>query len=85
VWGRWLAHDPVELAAAHAAALRTLRLYYLDCGRSDEHHLQYGNRIYSRRLQALGVPHTYEEFDGGHMNVAHRYEVSLQAMAAAFG
>ncbi|MGH7789713.1 MAG: alpha/beta hydrolase [Candidatus Binatia bacterium] len=85
VWARWLQHDPVELAAAHADALRSLRLYYLDCGRWDEHHLQYGNRIYSRRLQALGVPHTYEEFDGGHMNVGHRYEVSLRALAAAFG
>ena len=47
VWARWLAHDPVELAAAHADALRALRLYFLDCGRWDEHHLQYGDRIYS--------------------------------------
>jgi len=83
VWARWLAHDPVELAAAHADALRGLRLYFLDCGRWDEHHLQYGGRIYSRRLQQLGVPHTYEEFDGGHMNVAHRYDVSLRAVSAA--
>jgi enterochelin esterase family protein len=29
------------------------------------HHLQLGNRIYSARLTALGVPHVYEEFDGG--------------------
>lgn len=83
VWARWLAHDPVELAAAHAAALRRLRLYFLDCGRWDEHHLQLGNRIFSRRLQALDVPHEYEEFDGGHMNVAHRYDVSLQRISAA--
>jgi enterochelin esterase family protein len=80
VWARWLAHDPVELAAAHAEALRRLALYYLDCGRWDEHHLQLGNRIYSQRLTALGVPHVYEEFDGGHMNVAHRYEESLRRL-----
>jgi enterochelin esterase family protein len=85
VWARWVAHDPVELAAAHAAALRRLQLYFLDCGRWDEHHLQLGNRIYSRRLQALAVPHRYEEFDGGHMNVAHRYDVSLAAVSAALG
>ena len=83
VWARWLAHDPIELAAAHADALRSLRLYYLDCGRWDEHHLQYGDRIYARRLQALSVPHVYEEFDGGHMNVGHRYDVSLRAVSAA--
>ncbi|MEO8601664.1 MAG: alpha/beta hydrolase-fold protein [bacterium] len=77
VWARWLHHDPVELVAAHADALRRLDLYFLDCGRSDEHHLQLGNRIYARRLTALGVPHLYEEFDGGHMNIAHRYDVSF--------
>jgi enterochelin esterase family protein len=82
VWAGWLAHDPVELAAAHADALRSLRLYYLDCGRWDEHHLQLGNRIYTRRLEALGVPHLYEEFDGGHTNVAHRYDLSLQRLSA---
>lgn len=82
VWARWLGHDPVELAAAHADALRSLRLYFLDCGRWDEHHLQLGNRVYTRRLQGLGIAHRYEEFDGGHMNVGHRYEVSLQAVGA---
>jgi enterochelin esterase-like enzyme len=85
VWMRWLAHDPVELVAAHADALRSLRLYFLDCGRADEHHLQYGGRIYAARLQALGIPHTYEEFDGGHLNVSHRYDVSLRAVSAALG
>jgi enterochelin esterase-like enzyme len=81
VWQRWLAHDPVELAARHADSLRSLRLFYLDCGSWDEHHLQLGNRIFSQRLKALDVPHTYEEFDGGHMNVAHRYEHSLQLIS----
>jgi enterochelin esterase family protein len=83
VWARWLAHDPVELAAGHADALRTLRLYFIDCGRWDEHHLQFGARIYSERLRQLGVAHTYEEFDGGHMQVGHRYDVSLRALSAA--
>ncbi|HSP95759.1 MAG TPA: alpha/beta hydrolase-fold protein [Candidatus Dormibacteraeota bacterium] len=84
VWVRWLAHDPITLAAAHAEALKRLQLYFLDCGRWDEHHLQLGNRIYCDRLTALGVPHVYEEFEGGHMNVAHRYEVSLQRLSALF-
>jgi enterochelin esterase family protein len=81
IWQRWLSHDPVELAAQHAEALRSLRLYYLDCGSWDEHHLQLGHRIFAQRLKALGVPHTYEEFDGGHSNIAHRYERSLQVIS----
>jgi Putative esterase len=83
VWARWLAHDPVELVDAHVAALRALRLYFLDCGRWDEHHLQYGARIYTRRLDALGIPHHYEEFEGGHLQSAHRFDVSLGAVSAA--
>jgi len=85
VWNRWLAHDPVELVAAHADALRSLRLYWLDCGRWDEHHLQYGNRIFTSRLRDLSIAHTYEEFDGGHTNVAHRYDVSLRALSTVLG
>ena len=73
----------LHVAAGHADALRTLRLYFIDCGRWDEHHLQFGARIYSERLRRLGVAHTYEEFDGGHMQVGHRYDVSLRALSAA--
>lgn len=84
VWQRWLRHDPVALAADHAAALRSLRTYYLDCGRWDEHHLQLGARIYCRRLRELDVPHTYEEFEGGHRDTAHRYERSLRLFSQAW-
>jgi enterochelin esterase family protein len=84
VWQRWLAHDPVHLIEGHAAALRTLRFYYLDCGRWDEHHLQYGNRVFTERLRRLEVAHHYEEFDGGHMNTAHRYDLSLAAFSHHF-
>jgi len=83
VWERWLGADPLHAAEAGAAALRSLRLLYLDCGRRDEHHLHLGGRLFSRRLAALGVLHAYEEFDGGHFNTAHRYEVSLRAIGAA--
>jgi S-formylglutathione hydrolase FrmB len=84
VWQRWLEHDPVHLAARYADALGSLRLYLLDCGRHDEHHLQLGGRIYARRLADLSIPHTYEEFEGGHMNVSHRYDLSLGAVSRAF-
>lgn len=83
VWECWLAHDPVELVAAHAAALRSLRLYFLDCGRRDEYHLQYGARVYRQRLRSHGIPHVYEEFDGGHRHTGYRFDVSLRAVSAA--
>lgn len=84
VWQRWLRHDPVRLVDDHAGALRDLTTYYLDCGKWDEHHLQLGARIYTRRLRELGVAHLYEEFDGGHRNTAHRYETSLRLFSNAW-
>ncbi len=84
VWQRWLEFDPAVIVDRHAAALETLDTYFIDCGKWDEHHLQLGARIYCRRLKELGVAHEYEEFDGGHMNTAHRYEVSLKKFSDAW-
>ncbi len=83
VWRRWLAFDPVELAASHVEALRSLRMLFLDCGTRDEFHLHHGTRLLSRRLTTLGVPHEHLEYDDGHMNVSYRYDVSLPKLAAA--
>lgn len=77
VWQRWLHADPVHACARHVDALKSLRLLYLDAGRSDEWCLNYGHRALSHRLVALGVAHQREEFDGGHMGIDHRIEVSL--------
>lgn len=85
VWARWLAHDPLRLVERHAAALRSLKLLYLDCGKRDEFHLHHGARRFARELERLGVPHHYEEFDDGHMNVPYRYDTSLPLLARALG
>jgi hypothetical protein len=83
VFERWLAHDPVRMARGHAAALRKLRLLYLDCGRRDEWHLHLGARSLSAELKRLRVRHAYEEFDDGHMDIAYRYDVSLPKITRA--
>ncbi len=83
VWKKWAAWDPVEMADAHAEALRSLRLVFLDCGRRDEFRLDVGARILAARLRALGVPFEHEEFDDGHMDIQYRYDVSLPKLAKA--
>ena len=83
VWQRWLAFDPLRRLPAHADALRSLRLLYLDCGTKDEFHLHHGARAFTAELNKLGIEHRYEEFDDGHMNVPYRYDVSLPALARA--
>jgi len=83
VWQRWLDHDPVYLAWRYADNLKKLRLLYLDCGTRDEFHLHFGARILVERLKSLNVPHEYEEFDDGHMNIPYRYDVSLPKIGRA--
>jgi enterochelin esterase family protein len=68
----------------YADALRRMKLVFLDCGNRDEYALHYGARCFSQRLTQLDIPHTYQEFDGGHRDIQFRYDVSLQAISAAF-
>jgi len=76
-WERWLAHDPVRVVERSAEALRSLRGIYIDCGTKDQYHLLWGNRMIHRRLEAMGIPHEYQEFDDDHTDVDYRMDVSL--------
>ncbi len=82
VWERWLAFDPYELVERYADALRSLRLLFIDCGNRDEFNLHFSARRLVRKLQALNIPHIYEEFDDGHMEIDYRYDVSLPKLLA---
>lgn len=85
VWNRCLQSDPVRMLdyAAHEAALRNLKELFIDCGQFDEYNLQVGARLISRKLRQLGVPHTYEEYPGGHRGTHYRYDVSLPRLVKA--
>jgi enterochelin esterase-like enzyme len=81
----WMALDPlVRVEQAECiAALQSLDLLFIDAGSKDEYNLHLGARRLSGRLQAHGVAHIYEEFDGGHRGSAWRYGVSLAHAAEA--
>lgn len=83
VFARWLEHDPVERAARDGRRLADLALVYLDAGRRDEFHLQYGARQLAAALGDVGVRVHHEEFDDGHMGISYRYERSLPLVTAA--
>jgi enterochelin esterase family protein len=85
VWARLLAYDPIHLVRqpAHAAALAGLKELFIDCGRQDEYNLHVGARLLSASLRAAGVPHTAEEYAGGHRGTQHRYDVSLPRLVGA--
>jgi S-formylglutathione hydrolase FrmB len=81
VWKRWEANDPVHMARDHAAALRSLKKIYLDAGMRDEFNLHIGARIFTKRLDELGVSYIYEEFDDTHMGIVYRYDRSFVELA----
>ncbi len=84
VFERWLAHDPVRLAARHAKALKSLKSLYFDCGTKDEYYLHMGARALERELKRLKVPHVYEEHGGSHRGIDDRYDAGFARLNAAF-
>jgi enterochelin esterase family protein len=83
VWARWLALDPVRVLREREAALRSLRLLYLDCGIRDEWNLHFGARQFAREMKSRGIAHVHEEFDDGHMGITYRYDTSLALLSDA--
>ncbi len=85
VWQRWKAHDPVEMVLRPKcqAALRSLRLLYLDCGSEDQYRLHLGQRLFVKRLRELGIAHEAEEFKDDHSSISYRYDLSVPKLARA--
>ncbi len=83
VFARWVERDPVRLVQANADALRSLSHIWIEVGRRDEYHHQHGARILSRRLEAEGITHQYEEYDDGHRSTRYRFDTLLPPLARA--
>jgi hypothetical protein len=81
VWERWLEKDPVRMVPKHAEVLRSMRGIWIDAGRKDEYFLDNGAVAVSKELEAVGVEHTLELFDAGHMSIGYRYPRSLAFLA----
>jgi len=85
VWQRWLEKDPVRMIPEHADELRSMRAIWVDAGTRDEWFLDNAAVAVSRELDAIGVEHTLELFDAGHMAIGYRYPRSLAFLANALG
>jgi S-formylglutathione hydrolase FrmB len=81
-WAQWLRFDPLELLDSRAEALASLHGLYIDVGRFDQYNIQYGTRRFVDALQARGIEHRYEEFDGSHAVIDWRLDHSLPYLAS---
>jgi Putative esterase len=84
VFERWLAWDPVRLAAAHGEALRAARGIWIDAGRNDEYFADLGASAFRRAVAGAGPSDAdvhFELFEGTHRNTSWRYPLSLAYLA----
>ena len=82
VWDRWLAWDPVRMAARHADALRGMRAIYIDAGTRDEWYLDLGAEAFRRALADIGVTDVhFELFEAKHGGIEYRYPLALRYLA----
>jgi len=84
IWDRWLAWDPVRMAASRADALRGLRAIWIDAGRSDDFYLDLGADAFRAELVSIGVEADrvrFELFDGTHSGIDWRYPEAIGWLA----
>jgi hypothetical protein len=86
IWERWLAWDPVRMAArpAYAEALRSLKGIWIDAGTKDEYYLDFGAVAFRRAIEAVGVSGDavhFELFEAGHGSIGYRYPLALAWLA----
>jgi len=80
-WLQWLSFDPLNLVEKNAVALQSLHGLYLDVGRYDQYHIQFGSRTLVDKLAKLGIQFRYEEFEGSHSGIDWRLDHSLPFLA----
>ena len=84
VWERWLAWDPVRLAARHADALRRARAIWIDAGRNDEYRLDLGAIAFHEAVRRAGIADDvvrFELHEGTHRGTNWRHELSIAFLA----
>ncbi len=85
IWQEWLSKDPLHQIedSKKQSALKSMRGIFIDCGTEDEFNLQFGARVFCRKLSKYGITFTYEEFPDNHMDTSYRYDVSLPKLVAS--
>jgi hypothetical protein len=86
LWERWLAVDPVLMAAKpeYAEALRSMKAIWIDAGSRDEWYLDFGAVAFRRAVEAAGVTDDriyFELFDSKHGGIEYRYPLALAWLA----
>jgi enterochelin esterase-like enzyme len=73
---KWIANSPLAMVDQYSSNLKKYRAIMMDVGLQDN--LMASNKELDESLTRLGVPHTYETYEGDHTNhVKDRWELSV--------
>lgn len=68
-YNKWVVNNPVQMAEKYQANLLKLKAIKFDSGNDDEYlFIIENNRLFSKRLTTLKIPHQFEEYNGDHRN-----------------
>jgi S-formylglutathione hydrolase len=68
VYAKWINHAPLDMIPSHADRLKRLRGFMFDVGLSDDLVSPASQMAIDSALTRAGVRHTFETYDGDHMN-----------------
>ncbi len=78
-WNRWLEHDPLTMLGTYGMNFSSLNGIYFDAGLSDVFGFWQASDIFTQVLDAQGITHTYQTYDGDHFDqMFSRLEASLE-------
>ncbi|MEO5501766.1 MAG: alpha/beta hydrolase-fold protein [Ginsengibacter sp.] len=82
---RWEVNFPINMIDNHIADLKSLTALKIDWGRNDEFkHIPNTNREFSKKLEALSIKHSAEEYIGDHTNMIDGFEGRVFTEALPF-
>ncbi|QOI96495.1 MAG: esterase family protein [Flammeovirgaceae bacterium] len=68
-YNKWIANNPVQMAERFKSNLAKLKAIKFDSGSEDEFlFIVENNRLFSKKLTTLKIPHQFEEYNGDHRN-----------------
>lgn len=82
-WQRWLSFDPVRMVERHGNDLKKLKKIYFDCGNKDQFNLHFGARRLHLLMEEKEIPHTFDEFEGGHLGLDYRLDACFKTLLEA--
>ena len=68
LWNKCLQKDPIVFLPKRLKNLKSLSFVYLEVGKKDEFHLQFGARKIAQILKKSKTKHFYQELEGGHFD-----------------